>query len=56
MFVMNGDVKLRFYKVGFYNNKGERVLQDSLKPMTHKEACAFKSKMMNPANHFVYEV
>ena len=48
--------KVRMYKVGFYNTKGERILQDTLKPMTHKEACTFKSKMMDPNNHFLYEV
>ena len=55
MFYMNGDVK-NMYKVGFYNTKGERVLRPELKPMTHDEACTFKRKMQNPANHFLYEV
>jgi hypothetical protein len=46
----------KMYKVGFYDKTGERVAQDYLKPMTHKQACTFKSKMMNPDNHFLYEV
>jgi hypothetical protein len=46
----------RKYKVGYYNRNGERVLQDNLEPMTHKQACTFISKMINPANHFIYEI
>jgi len=32
------------------------VYQDELTPMTHEQAVVFKSKMMNPNNHFLYEV
>jgi len=69
---MTTESKERMYKVGYYCspksvsffiNMGFRVdestlavYQDELKPMTHKEACTFKSKMMKPSNHFLYEV
>ena len=55
--VLTEDNNHRRYKVGFYMKKtGEKVYRDELSPMTHKEACTFKSKMMHPSNHFLYEV
>ena len=54
----------KLYGLGYYKLKlvgkkwvstGERV-QMKLKPMTHTQACTMKSKMSNPANHFLMEL
>ena len=49
-------IKTRLYKVGFIDAKERVYYCDYLYPMTHKEACTYKTKMMNPADHFLYEV
>jgi hypothetical protein len=46
----------RRYKVAYINGKGEHVNCDYLASMTHYEACTYKSKMMDPAKYYLYEV
>ena len=48
--------KQRWYKIGKHLPDGSKFYKDSLKPMTHHQACTFISKMMQPAVWFVYEV
>lgn len=46
----------RWYKVGKHLANGGKFYQSTLKPMTHKQACIFITKMMKPVDWFVYEV
>ena len=49
---------MKYYKLGYYANgdTSKPIKHEALKPMTHKQACTMKSKMMQPANWFLYEV
>jgi len=49
-------IKDRLYKVGFVDCRHRIYRCDYLYPMTHKEACTYKSKMMKPNDYFLYEV
>lgn len=49
-------INQRWYKVGKHLPNGGKFYQHTLKPMTHKEACTFITKMMNPADWFLFEV
>lgn len=46
----------RFYKVGYFKVGGGSVKRDNLLAMTHRQALTFRSKQIDPASYFLYEV